>query len=127
MTFEFILTDGEITIDMSVLEGLIDDDPSIIKPIIELFLTNVPETIEKMNLYYKLEDWENLYKTAHYLKSSISVIKVDTLYESVLEIERKAKNQVELDSIDPVIKYIELQYDNAEKLLRKELIDLLDK
>jgi HPt (histidine-containing phosphotransfer) domain-containing protein len=124
MGFNFILIDSETTVDMSMLKELAEDDPVIIKPLIELFLTNVPESIEKMNLYYELKDWANVYTMAHFIKSTLSVIKIGKVYEALVDIELKAKNQIELDSIKPIINYIELQYGIAERLLKKELLKI---
>jgi HPt (histidine-containing phosphotransfer) domain-containing protein len=124
MGFNFILTDSETSVDMSMLKELAEDDPVVIKPLIELFLTNVPESIEKLNLFYEMRDWANVYTTAHYIKSTLSVIKIGKVCEALVDIELKAKNQIELDSIKPIINYIESQYSLAERLLKKELLKI---
>ncbi len=74
MKFEFILTENDITVDLTILKDLIGDDILSIKPFIELFITNMPRTIETLKNYYDQKDWENVYKTAHFTKSSVSVI-----------------------------------------------------
>ena len=121
MSFDFLLTENGITVDLSVLKDLVGDDIDSIRSIIELFLTTMPPSIEKMKQYDDQQDWENLFKTAHTVKSSVSVIKVDELYDAVVAVESKAENRVELDSIRPMIEFIELKYAIAERLLKKEL------
>ena len=121
MSFDFLLTENGITVDLSVLKDLVGDDIDSIGSIIELFLTTMPPSIEKMKQYDDQQDWENLFKTAHTVKSSVSVIKVDELYDAVVAVESKAENRVELDSIRPMIEFIALKYAIAERLLKKEL------
>ncbi len=121
MSFDFLLTENGITVDLSVLKDLVGDDIDSIRSIIELFLTTMPPSIEKMKQYDDQKDWENLFKTAHTVKSSVSVIKVDELYDAVVGVESKAENRVELDSIRPMIEFIALKYAIAERLLKKEL------
>jgi len=121
MSFDFLLTENGITVDLSVLKDLVGDDIDSIRSIIELFLTTMPPSIEKMKQYDDQQDWENLFKTAHTVKSSVSVIKVDELYDAVVAVESKAENRVELDSIRPMIEFIALKYAIAERLLKKEL------
>ncbi len=121
MSFDFLLTENGITVDLSVLKDLVGDDIDSIRSIIELFLTTMPPSIEKMKQYDDQQDWENLFKTAHTVKSSVSVIKVDELYDAVVGVESKAENRIELDSIRPMIEFIALKYAIAERLLKKEL------
>ncbi len=80
MSFDFLLTENGITVDLSVLKDLVGDDIDSIRSIIELFLTTMPPSIEKMKQYDDQKDWENLFKTAHTVKSSVSVIKVSSSY-----------------------------------------------
>ncbi len=124
MKFEFILTENDITVDLTILKDLIGDDILSIKPFIELFITNMPRTIETLKNYYDQKDWENVYKTAHFTKSSVSVIKVESIYNASANIEIKAKNNTDLDSIKPLINFIEQQYNIAEKLLKTEVSKL---
>lgn len=124
MQFKFILSENNTKVDLSALRDWAKDDLSSIKPIINLFLKNMPPTIQKLNRFYELKDWENLSNTAHYAKSSVSVIKENNIYEAVVAIELKAKNKIELDTIKPLINLIEREYVIVEKLLQKELLKL---
>ena len=119
MPFDFILTENNTKVDLSVLQDLIGDDIASLKPIIELFLNNMPVTIAKMKEYERLNDWDNLYKTAHYAKSSVSVVQVEEIYRAAAQIESMAKNRSELNLIQPIIHLIEQHFAVTEKLLRK--------
>lgn len=124
MKFDFILSENGITVDLSILKDLIGDDILSIKPFIEMFITNMPRTIETLKNYYDQKDWENVYKTAHFTKSSVSVIKVESIYNASTTIEIKAKNNTDLESIKSLINFIEQQYNIAEKLLLSEVSKL---
>src|SRR5690606_15747090 len=64
-------------IDFSVLEEISGNDPGYISDVIEIFLGTMPEGLEKLeHLIKETDDWEATYKQAHFLKSSVSVIKV---------------------------------------------------
>ncbi len=121
MELNFMLSENGTTIDLSVLQDLVGEDVQALQTIIELFINTMPPAIEKMKFYQEQKDWENLFKTAHTMKSSVSIIKVDGLYEAVVDIESKAENKTGLDHIRPAIDTIALKYTMAEKLLRKEL------
>jgi len=121
MAVDFMLSENDTTIDLNVLQDLVGEDLPALQTIIELFISIMPPAIQKMKFYYEQKDWDNLFNIAHTMKSSVSVIKVDDLYEAVVDIESKAEQKVDLDSIMPVIDRIELKYTAAEKMLQKEL------
>ena len=118
---DFIMTDGTVTVDMSILQDLAGDDVNSIRPIIELFLTNMPETIQKMEEYHQAKDWQELSKMAHYAKSSLSVINIDTLYDLCGKVEKDANTGTELENIGALIYQVHEKYKKAELLLKKEL------
>jgi len=111
--------DDAVTIDMSALQDVAGDDISAIKPILELFLTNIADITAKMKGFYRERDWENLYKAAHSAKSSVSVIQVDDLYQLYNAIEVRAKNRVEPDTIKALLESVESKYKKSEALLKK--------
>ncbi len=121
MELDFMLSGNGTTVDLNVLQDLVGDDIKAIQTVFELFLSTMPPAIKDMKRYYEQKDWENLFKAAHTMKSSFSVIKVDSLYEAVVDIESKVENRVDLDSILPLIDLIEQKYAIAEDLLKNEL------
>lgn len=125
MAFNFLLTDGVISVDLTALEEIAGNEISLtVQPIIQIFLNNMPETIAKMNAFYAAKDWDNLYKTAHFAKSSVSIIQVDDVYQLCQTIEVNAKKQIELHIIENLIQLIEEKYLRAEKLLTEALQNL---
>ena len=121
MALDFMLSENGTTIDLTILQDMVGEEVHSLQIIIELFLTTMPPAIEKMKFYEEQKDWENLFNTAHTMKSSVSIIKVDHLYDTVVSIESKIEKRIDLDSIRPAIDAIELKYTMAEKMLKKEL------
>ncbi len=64
MAFSFIITDNGVTINMTMLQELVQDNTAAVKPFIELFLANVPAEVDALLLLHHNNDWENLAKTA---------------------------------------------------------------
>jgi HPt (histidine-containing phosphotransfer) domain-containing protein len=121
MSFNFIVTDQNITINMAMLQELVQDNTAAVKPFIELFLTNVPPEIDKLLLLNQKNDWENLAKTAHHIKSSLSVIQVDDMYLMAQMIEQKAKLKQESETIKVLLEIMQQKVKTAQFILQKQL------
>lgn len=126
---EELIGDIDITIDLSVLKTLAGDDKLYMKTIVQTFLDNMPATIEQLNTYCNNEDWVNLAKTAHFAKSSLSVIKIKQLLETVQSIEWQCRHNEYVETLPEKIEYINANYTVAKQYLEsyfemeKEAID----
>ncbi len=116
------LTNESVHIDLSFLHELAGEDRAYEKTMIQMFIENMPVTIQKIQTAINNEDWNKLYKIVHYLKSSLSVIKINVLFELCVLLEKVVT--VDKDPLKAVnlIKQIETLYAKAEILLRKDLI-----
>src|SRR3954454_12014108 len=93
-----ILTKGNVSIDLNMVYEISGNDESYIILMVQIFLQNMPGTLRRIDEGLQKEDWEEVYKAAHFAKSSLSVIRVSPMLELVLAIEERAKkrNGVEL-------------------------------
>ncbi len=121
MAFNFIIKDSGITIDMSMLQDLVQDNLAAIKPFIELFLTNVPPEVDKLLVLHHNNDWDNLAKTAHHIKSSLSIIQVDDLHIMALTVEQKAKAKVDPEIIEAILGIMKEKTKAAQLVLQNQL------
>ncbi len=87
----YIIGDEEITIDLNFLYTIADTDTEYVTFMINTFLENMPAVIEKMQQNCMDKDWDKLTKTAHYAKSSLSVVQIKQMTESIIQIENKSK------------------------------------
>lgn len=112
-----VLSNHDVAVDISMLYQIAGDDDSYISTMINTFLENMPVTIDKMEVALQQKDWDGLYRSAHYAKSSLSVIKVKDMYEWVDRIEFLAKNQHDLGSVAGLLQKVKNKFAGAEKLL----------
>lgn len=113
-----------VSIDLTMLYELAGDDNEYKKTIIEMFLKNMPDTIRKMEGAFVSKDWETLYRTAHYAKSSLSVIQSPEMFEQAYQLETKAKNEESPAILEQLILGFKKQYRQADSFLKAELQSL---
>jgi CheY-like chemotaxis protein len=111
-------------VDLDMLNELAEGDNEYKVTIINMFLDSMPETIQKMDTNLAAKDWENMYKSAHYAKSSLSVVKVPAMYELAHGMEVKAKQQQSLDEIAPALDLFKTYFVGVTAHLKNELAKL---
>ncbi len=104
-------------IDFTYLEELSGNDPSYISEVLNLFLGTMPEGLEQLeHLAKNTTDWDAIYRQAHFLKSSVSVIRIRNVFDSLTKIEAAAKAQ-DRAILLPVLEEILATYNEAHPLL----------
>jgi CheY-like chemotaxis protein len=112
------------TVDMHMLNELAEGDIEYKATIINMFLESMPDTIRQMEQNIDSQDWSSLYKSAHYAKSSLSVIKVAEMYQLAHSIENSAKQQHQLETIPVALKLFNKNFEAVRDILLKELENL---
>lgn len=115
-----IIGDKNVTVDVSMLYDISGNDISYVHTMVQTFLKNMPVTLQKIEQSLREKDWENLYKLAHYAKSSLSVIKITDMLEWVMKVEANAKNKVNLDALPGLVEKIQEKYQLADNVLSKK-------
>lgn len=115
-----ILTEADTVVDISMLYEIAGNDDLYIKTMISTFLENLPMVIVKIETAYNSLDWDNVFRSAHYAKSSLSVIKISDIYEWVAKIEHNARFKVELDTIPGLIILIKEKFKVVEHILNEK-------
>lgn len=104
-------------IDLSFLDGMGTDD-KFRKDVIDIFLANTPPEVEKLNdLVTQKADWDVIYKQAHYLKSSFSVIKINNINELLMKIQVLARKEQDRHEIEHITKELISTFNRALPLL----------
>lgn len=116
----YILCKKNISVDVSMLYDISGDDENYICVMVQTFLENMPNTLKRMDESLLNEDWDGLYKAAHYAKSSLSVIKVSEMLEAVLAAEENARKRINLDTLPLLVKKINESFVVAEEILSKK-------
>ena len=115
-----IISNSNTSVDISMLYEIAENDEAYIKMMITTFLGNLPIVIQKIETAYASQDWENVFRSAHYAKSSLSVIKIADIFEWILTIETCAKKRIDLDSIPELIQNIKARFLNVEEILNEK-------
>lgn len=115
-----LITVGDITVDISMLYEIAGNDQEYINTMIFTFLENMPATIEKIEFNMRDGDYDSLFRSAHYAKSSLSVIKINNMLEWVEKIEHMAKYKVDLAELPVIVNQVVRKYMQAEKLLMQK-------
>lgn len=115
---------GEVQVDLSMLYELAGDDKEYKITIINMFLQSMPETIAKIEQAIAVQDWDQVQKSAHYAKSSVSVVQVPELYHLAHQIELAAKNRTNLEAIPDDLVVLSKKYAAVEQFLKAELLRL---
>ena len=116
----YILGNKNVAVDVSMLYDISGNDESYIHTMVQTFLENMPVTLQKIEQSLQAKDWENVYKSAHYAKSSLSVIKIAEMFEWVMKVEVNAKNRINLDTIPALVQKIKEKYALAERVLSEK-------
>ena len=79
-------------IDLSYLKSVTDGDEELIKELVDIFKTQVPEYLVEFNEAFEQKDTDALSKIAHKSKSSVAIMGLSELANKLSELEGKAKD-----------------------------------
>jgi DNA mismatch repair ATPase MutS len=105
-------------LDLSFLYDIAENDPGYICDVLEIFLSTMPDGLKKLEgLIKQSDDWEGIYKQSHFLKSSVSVVKVRDMFDKLSAIELLAKDKKDKDRIAQLFDEIAATFDEALPLI----------
>ena len=100
------------------LHQIYDSDKEIIGQIVKVFIDTVPQYITELSEASRSNNWNAAAFTAHKLKSTLKLFKIDTALDDILIIERDAKALVNLEhlpyKIEKVISIIKTVADHLK-------------
>ena len=109
-------------VDFSFLYEISDNDPQYIHDVIEIFLGTMPEGLDKLeDLIRNTDDWEATYKQAHFLKSSVSIVKVRNMFDDLAKIEALARQQTNKEEITILLDKLLTIFREAHPVLIEEM------
>lgn len=111
-----------VTVDTSILFEAAGEDPSFLKMMLQTFISNMPNTLLKIQKGIETGNWETVYKEAHFAKSSLSIVKVDKMLELVLKIEKQAKTLQNLNEIPEYLVQMSKSFQDAKQLIESQIL-----
>lgn len=110
-----------VYIDFSFLDGLSASDNKFKCEVINIFLANAPASVARLGEIVETKgEWDEIYKQAHYLKSSFSVIKISNINDLLQKIEQFAKKEVNREEIETSTGQLLNIFDKAMPMLIQE-------
>jgi len=108
-------------VDFSFLQEIADHNSEYIHEVLDIFLTTMPDGLRKLErLIAETEDFDGISKQAHFLKSSVGVVRVKGMYEHLAAIENMARQHRDLEEIRRIAAEITALYRAAHPLVLHE-------
>lgn len=110
----------EISYNTKRIEAFIGDNPAVMKKMVNVFLTNAPLMLAKIQKSFEAKDYKNLNFYAHKLKSSIFNFNIIDLEEDIRLIERYAKEKSSLEELPALVEKLDLILNQALIQIKKD-------
>jgi CheY-like chemotaxis protein len=108
-------------VDLSYVHDLYPNDKVRSARVINIFLDTMPEGLAQLaHLVRDTEDYEAIYRQAHFLKSSVSVIRVRDMFANLTKLEDLAKAHAPREQMLPLLEVLETTFDAARPVLLAE-------
>jgi CheY-like chemotaxis protein/HPt (histidine-containing phosphotransfer) domain-containing protein len=114
-------TPGRDLYDLTMIRSVSGGDPAFIKKMILLFMDTVPQNVRELVDAAAAENWEQVSKMAHKLKSTIDSMGIKSIHDDIRKVESDAKARQNLDHIPHVVKQVEAVVSLCIGQLRKEV------
>jgi PAS domain S-box-containing protein len=105
--------------NLSFLEEM--DDAEYASEVLDLFLKLTPAALSEIKDHTFREEWKDVYKKAHSLKSSLGILQMQLMLQTITQIEACAKAQENTDSIECLLQQAAQQYELVKPMLEAEL------
>lgn len=108
--------------DLTMIKSVSGGDEDFIKKMVMLFMETVPKNVEELKKSSQNEDWEQVSKLAHKLKSTIDSMGIITLKTIIRSVEANAKQKIALVEIPSLIAKVETDINTCVQQLREEFL-----
>jgi CheY-like chemotaxis protein len=97
------------------------DDAEYASEVLDLFLSLTPPALTAIKEAAMREDWTEVHKKAHSLKSSLGILQMNQLLHNMAEIETLSKSRKNTDTIETLLQQAAQQYELVRPMLEAEL------
>ncbi|MEP1151740.1 MAG: Hpt domain-containing protein [Balneola sp.] len=111
-------------IDLTYLEEVTGGSTEIIKQLLELFLNDTPDQIQKLYNNCAKADWDEVRADAHKLKPTFLYVGLKNAHELLAQIEHGARSREYLDKISEMIRSVENEFEKVEPEIRSTIQQL---
>ncbi|HRO41651.1 MAG TPA: Hpt domain-containing protein [Flavipsychrobacter sp.] len=109
-------------VDFSYIIELGGSKPEFIKQVLTIFMENTPQGLKELEHFIrKGRNWDKISKQAHFLKSSVGIVKVRGMHERLQQIETLAREKRDKKVIVNLLDEIVETFVKAEKVILSKL------
>ena len=105
--------------DLSYIKEM--EDPAYTAEVLGIFLETTPVALSDLKKCSLAENWTEVAKAAHKLKSSVGLMQMKSILANVEKVEIYAMRKEHLDEIPRMVKHIAGQYELIRPMLEAEL------
>lgn len=105
-------------VDFSYVEDLAGNKPEYMKQVLTIFMENTYPGVDVLKkLIDEKADFEPISKQAHFLKSSVGIIKIKDMYETLKQIEMLGKEKKDREEIERLLEIVLKTFGEAKKII----------
>jgi PAS domain S-box-containing protein len=93
--------------DLSMVQSVSGGDENFIRKMVALFIETVPQNMQDLKNALQQENWDQVGKTAHKLKSTIDSMGIKSIRQEIRTVEANARQKESLDEVAPLVATID--------------------
>ncbi len=105
---------------IQLFSGSIEDVLSLL----HMLVGQIPQLINESSGHIEAKNWPATFQSIHKLKSSINLLKINSLKNSVSELEEFSRDQINTDRIPPVFDEFRKSCEQTVRLIKDEIVRL---
>ncbi len=110
--------------DLTMVRSIAGGDEGFVKRMLQLFLDTVPPSLQEMQVETVKEDWEQVGKLAHKMKSTIDSMSIASLKEIIRQIENDGKKSIDVDKLPEKVNEVERVMKQCVEQVKKEFFQV---
>jgi len=109
--------------DLTMVQSVSGGDEGFIKKMVALFIETVPQNVQDMKKALNEENWDQVGKTAHKLKSTIDSMGIKSIRQEIRTVEANAKQKEALQEVPALIGTIDTVISECIAQLKAEVMN----
>jgi len=89
--------------DLSMVQSVSGGDEGFIKKMVALFIETVPQNLDELVKAVQAEQWDQVAKTAHKLKSTVDSMGIKSIKQEIRTVEANAKQTTQVEEIPALV------------------------
>jgi HPt (histidine-containing phosphotransfer) domain-containing protein len=108
--------------DLTMVQSVSGGDEGFIRKMVSLFIETVPQNVQDLKNAMQAENWEQVGKTAHKLKSTIDSMGIKSIRQEIRTVEANARQKESLEDIPGLVTNIDTVIRECIEQLQTEVL-----